>query len=105
MKPHDLVASFAAAVSRDDPMGAARAALEELKSHIAEIDEALRCISGVGGNARQVFHRLRQRAFIVATTGRGSQRFRQEFESDLAAHMADERARAPLRRALTVNNG
>jgi predicted metal-dependent enzyme (double-stranded beta helix superfamily) len=57
MKPHDLVASFAAAASRTEPMAAARAALEELKGDIAEVDEALRYISGVGGNARQVFYR------------------------------------------------
>jgi len=57
MKPHDLVATFAAAVSRSEPMAAARAALEALKGHIAEVDEALRYISGVGGNARQVFYR------------------------------------------------
>jgi predicted metal-dependent enzyme (double-stranded beta helix superfamily) len=57
MKAHDLVARFATAVSRSDPMAAARAALEELKDHIAEVDEALRYISGVGGNARQVFYR------------------------------------------------
>ena len=57
MKPHDLVATFAAAVGRSDPMAAARAALEELKGRIAEVDEALRYIPGVGGNARQVFYR------------------------------------------------
>jgi predicted metal-dependent enzyme (double-stranded beta helix superfamily) len=57
MKPHDLVATFAAAVSRSEPMAAARAALEELKGYIAEVDEALRYISGVGGNTRQVFYR------------------------------------------------
>ena len=57
MKPHDLVARFAAAVTRSDPMAAARALLEELKGHIAEVDEALRYISGVGGNARQAFYR------------------------------------------------
>src|SRR5687768_4020581 len=57
MRPHDLVASFAAAVNHKEPMAAARAALEGLKHHIAEVDEALRYISGVGGNARQVFYR------------------------------------------------
>jgi predicted metal-dependent enzyme (double-stranded beta helix superfamily) len=57
MKPHDLVASFAAAVSSAEPMTAARAVLEELKGRVAEVDEALRYISGVGGNARQVFYR------------------------------------------------
>jgi predicted metal-dependent enzyme (double-stranded beta helix superfamily) len=57
MKPHDLVASFTAAVSQSEPMAAARAALEQLKDRVAEVDEALRYISGVGGNARQVFYR------------------------------------------------
>jgi predicted metal-dependent enzyme (double-stranded beta helix superfamily) len=57
MKAHDLVARFATAVSRSEPMAAARASLEELKDRIGEVDEALRYISGVGGNARQVFYR------------------------------------------------
>jgi len=57
MKPNDLVASFAAAVSCSEPMAAARATLDELKHHITEVEEALRYISGVGGNARQVFYR------------------------------------------------
>lgn len=57
MKPYELVASFSAAVTTGDPMAAARAVLEDLKAHVAEVDEALRYISGVGGNARQVFYR------------------------------------------------
>ena len=57
MTPYDLVALFTAAVSRSEPMAAARAALEELTGRVAEVDEALRYISGVGGNARQVFYR------------------------------------------------
>lgn len=57
MKPHDLVARFAAAVGGSEPMAEARATLDELKVHIAEVDEALRYISGVGGNPRQVFYR------------------------------------------------
>ena len=57
MKPYELVASFAAAVSRSDPMASARTVLEKLRDDIAEVDEALRYISGVGGNARQVFYR------------------------------------------------
>jgi predicted metal-dependent enzyme (double-stranded beta helix superfamily) len=57
MKPHELVARFSAAVTTGDPLAAARAALEELKACIAEVDQALRYISGVGGNARQVFYR------------------------------------------------
>jgi len=57
MKAHELVAMLAAAVGRPDPMGAARAEVEKLKRNIAEVDEALRYISGIGGNARQVFYR------------------------------------------------
>jgi len=57
MKPHELVARFSSAVTTSDPIAAARAVLEELKTRIAEVDRALRYISGVGGNARQVFYR------------------------------------------------
>jgi predicted metal-dependent enzyme (double-stranded beta helix superfamily) len=57
MKPHDLVTRFVTAASRGEPMAAARAVLEELKDRIAEVDEALRYLSGVGGNARQIFYR------------------------------------------------
>jgi len=57
MKAHELVARLAAAVSRPEPMAATRTEVEQLKGNIAEVDEALRYISGVGGNARQVFYR------------------------------------------------
>lgn len=57
MKSHELVASFAAAVDRSEPMAAVRAVLEELKHRVAEVDEALRYISGIGGNPWQVFYR------------------------------------------------
>ncbi|HZM33459.1 MAG TPA: hypothetical protein VFC18_03105 [Burkholderiales bacterium] len=57
MKAHDLVARFAIAANRSNPMAAARASLEELEDHIGEVDEALRYISGVGGNFRQVSYR------------------------------------------------
>ena len=57
MKAHELVARLATAVSRPEPMAAARAEVEKLKDNIAEVDEALRYISGIGGNARQVFYR------------------------------------------------
>lgn len=57
MKAHELVARLAAAVSRPEPMAAARAEVEQLKDNVAEVDEALRYISGIGGNARQVFYR------------------------------------------------
>ena len=57
MKPQDLVARFATAAVRTDPMVAVRAELEQLKDKVAEVEEALRYISGIGGNARQVFYR------------------------------------------------
>lgn len=57
MKPHELVASFSSAVASGDPMASARAALEKLQDRVAEVEEALRYIPGVGGNARQVFYR------------------------------------------------
>src|SRR5215204_2048152 len=57
MRPHELVARFAAAAHRREPMAAARAELDQLKGNVAEVDEALRYLSGVGGNARQVFYR------------------------------------------------
>ena len=60
MTPYELVTTFVAAASRRDPMAAAHAALEELRPRIAEVDAALRYISGVGGgqgNGQQVFYR------------------------------------------------
>ena len=60
MTPYELVTTFVAAVSRQEPMAAAHAALEELRPRVTEVDEALRYISGVGGahgNGRQVFYR------------------------------------------------
>src|SRR5215213_3769583 len=57
MKVHELVALCARAAESADPMSAARALLEELKSDVAAIDRALAYIPGTGGNARQVFYR------------------------------------------------
>jgi len=57
MKPHELVARCAKAVDSADPMGSARALLESLRGDVAAIERALGFISGVGGNARQVFYR------------------------------------------------
>ena len=57
MKVHELVAHFAKAGESADPMGSARQALEALRADIAAIESALAYISGVGGNARQVFYR------------------------------------------------
>ncbi len=57
MKVHDLVARFASAADSADPMKTAREALEGLRGEIAAVESALAYISGVGGNARQVFYR------------------------------------------------
>ena len=57
MQVHELVARFAAAVETADPMGAARKVLEDLRGEIDHIDKMLAYISGIGGNARQVFYR------------------------------------------------
>ena len=57
MQVHELVARFAAAVETADPMGAARKVLEDLRGEIDHIEQMLAYISGVGGNARQVFYR------------------------------------------------
>ena len=57
MKIHELVSRVAAASESADPMNAVRKVLEGLRDDLAEIDEALGFISGVGGNPRQVFFR------------------------------------------------
>lgn len=57
MKVHELVARCALARESADPLGSAREVLENLRGEIAEIERALSYISGVGGNARQVFYR------------------------------------------------
>src|SRR5512144_1034806 len=57
MQVHELVARFAAAVETANPMGAARKVLEDLRGEIDHIEKMLAYISGVGGNARQVFYR------------------------------------------------
>jgi predicted metal-dependent enzyme (double-stranded beta helix superfamily) len=57
VKVQDLVARFAAAAETAEPMKAAREALEELRPDLAAIESALAWVSGVGGNARQVFYR------------------------------------------------
>jgi predicted metal-dependent enzyme (double-stranded beta helix superfamily) len=57
MQVHELVARCAAAVETADPMGAVRKVLEDLRGEIEPIEKMLAYISGVGGNARQVFYR------------------------------------------------
>jgi len=57
MKVPELVARFAKAAESADAMGAARTELDALRGDVEAIDKALGYISGVGGNARQVFYR------------------------------------------------
>ena len=58
MKAHELVARCAKAVQSSDPMRTARELVEEeLKNELEAIESALAYVSGVGGNARQVFYR------------------------------------------------
>ena len=57
MKVHELVARFARAAESAEPMGAAREVLDGLRSDLAAVESALAHVSGVGGNARQVFYR------------------------------------------------
>ena len=57
MQVHELVARFAKVGTSANPMNAAREELEALRGDIDALDEALRFVSGTGGNARQVFYR------------------------------------------------
>ena len=57
MKVHELVASFAKAGESANPMAAAREELEALRGDLGAVEQALGFVSGVGGNARQVFYR------------------------------------------------
>lgn len=57
MQVHELVARFAKAGTSANPMSAAREELEALRGDIDAVDQALRFVSGTGGNARQVFYR------------------------------------------------
>lgn len=57
MKVHELVSRCALAAESADSMSALRDVVEGLRHDIADIEHALRYVSGVGGNARQVFYR------------------------------------------------
>lgn len=57
MKVHELVTRCALARESADPMAAMREVLENLRSKVEEIEQALSYVSGTGGNARQVFYR------------------------------------------------
>src|ERR1700754_53527 len=57
MKVHELVARCALAVEGTDPMASVRKGVVELREELGEVERALRYVSGVGGNAGQVFYR------------------------------------------------
>jgi quercetin dioxygenase-like cupin family protein len=57
MKVHELVARFAKAGDSADAISAAREQLEALRGDLGAVEQALSFVSGVGGNARQVFYR------------------------------------------------
>lgn len=57
MKVYELVARCAKAGESTDPMSSVRELLEDLRGDVAAIERALGYVSGVGGNARQVFYR------------------------------------------------
>jgi len=60
MKVHELVALFAKAVESSNPMSATREVLDHLRGDVEAVERALGYVSGVGGNARQVFYRSPQ---------------------------------------------
>jgi len=57
MKVPELVARCAAAAEQSDPMRAVREVVEGLKGDLQGLEQSLSYVSGVGGNARQVFYR------------------------------------------------
>jgi predicted metal-dependent enzyme (double-stranded beta helix superfamily) len=57
MKVHELVALCAKAGQSSSPMTSVRDVLENLRGDTEQIERALAYVSGVGGNAGQVFYR------------------------------------------------
>ena len=57
MKVHELVARCAQSGQSANPMSAVREVLENLRGDIETIERSLAYVSGVGGNAGQVFYR------------------------------------------------
>ena len=57
MQVHDLVAGFATAVESADSMASVRAVLDDLRNDLDDVAEALSYVSGIGGNAMQIFYR------------------------------------------------
>lgn len=57
MKVQELVTRFAKAGESANPMQAAREELDAIRGDVEAIERTLAYVSGVGGNARQVFYR------------------------------------------------
>ncbi len=57
MEVQTLVARMAQAAGSANPMAAVREAVEGLRNDLDAVGQALAFVSGVGGNARQVFYR------------------------------------------------
>ena len=57
MQVHDLVASFSQVADADDSMARARGVLETLRDDLDILEKTLSFMSGVGGNAQQIFYR------------------------------------------------
>jgi len=71
MQVHELVARCAAAVQTKDSMNAVRGVLEELRGDLDAVERALGFVSGVGGNARQVFYRAPNLTMLKVCFPRG----------------------------------
>ena len=71
MKLHELVRTCALAAESADPMDAVRRVLESLRGDLPLVEDALRHISGIGGNARQVFYRSSSLAMLKVCFPRG----------------------------------
>ena len=71
MQVHDLVADFSKIVGSDDPMVRARGLLEELRGDLDTLAETLAFVSGVGGNAGQIFYRSPGLSLLKVSFPRG----------------------------------
>jgi len=57
MRVHELVTRLTAGIGRDDPMAHIRGVLEDLRSDLDALGEALAFVAGTGGNSGQIFYR------------------------------------------------
>ena len=57
MRVHELVTRLTSGIGSDDPMAHTRSLLEDLRSNLDAVGDALAFVSGTGGNAGQIFYR------------------------------------------------